>query len=220
MNGLAFVIRHLDAHGALSGHTLDEDALGAHGEAKVIGEPGHARILHARLGLELVGCDHRAGIDLYYLAAHVELAALLNQDLGFFAQFVFADGLGSAAGVEQRAGRQLEPADVARSHRGGADIGVGAFVDGNAGCIHRLRRLGRRRRGPRRLGRSHFSHRCRVCGSGFRYRVGGRSGCRPYLRRDGASRFGKGLRGGGSAWSHGRSGRRGILAYWNDRRSG
>ncbi len=64
VDGFALVVRHLDADGALAGHALDEDALGAHGEAEVFGEAGDAAVFDAGFGLELVGGDHGAGIDL------------------------------------------------------------------------------------------------------------------------------------------------------------
>ncbi len=58
--------------------------------------PVTRRIFDAGFGLELVGGDHGAGIDLDDLAAHIELAAFFDQHLGFFAQHVFADGLRAA----------------------------------------------------------------------------------------------------------------------------
>ena len=93
--------------------------------------PVTRRVLDAGLGLELVGRDHGAGVDLHDLAADIELAALFDQHLGFFAQLVFADGLRAFAGVEQRAGRQLEAADVLGRDGDGADVGIGALVDGD-----------------------------------------------------------------------------------------
>ena len=131
VDGFALVVGHLDADGALAGHALDENALGAHGEAEIVGEAGDARVLDAGLGLELVGGDHGAGIDLHDLAAHVELGAFLDQHVGFFAQLVFADGLRAFAGVEQRAGRQLEAAHVLGRDGDGAHLGVGALVNGD-----------------------------------------------------------------------------------------
>ena len=104
MNRLALVVRHLDADRALARHALDQDALGAHRQAEVFGQPGHAAYIHARLGLELVSRHHRPGIDLHHLAAHIELAALLHQHPRFFAQLVFAHGLRPIAGIEQCAG--------------------------------------------------------------------------------------------------------------------
>ena len=64
MDGFAFVVGDLDADGAFAGHAFDEDAFGAHGEAEVFGEAGDAAVLDAGFGLELVGRDHGAGIDL------------------------------------------------------------------------------------------------------------------------------------------------------------
>ena len=142
VNGFALVVRHLDADRALAGHALDEDAFGAHGQAQVVGQAGDARVFHAGLGLELVGRDHGAGIDLHHLAAHVELGAFLHQHLGFFAQFVFAHGLRALAGVEQRAGRQLEAAHILGRHGDGAHFGIGAVVNGDFAGVLRRRGAG------------------------------------------------------------------------------
>jgi hypothetical protein len=131
VDGFALVVGHLDADGDLPA-MRSMRMLGAHGEAEVVGEAGDARVFDAGFGLELVGGDHGAGVDLDDLAADVELGAFLDQGAGFFAEFVFADGLGAFAGVEQGAGRQLEAADVLGRDGGGADFGVGAAVDGDA----------------------------------------------------------------------------------------
>ena len=80
-DGFALVVRHLDADGRLAGHALDEDALGAQRQAEIVAQAGDAAVLDAGFGLELEGRDHRAGIDLHDLAAHVELAALFGQHL-------------------------------------------------------------------------------------------------------------------------------------------
>jgi hypothetical protein len=115
------VVGHLDADGVLAGNALDEDAFSAHGQAEVVGQAGDARVLDAGFGLELVGGDHGAGVDLDDLAAHVEFGAFLHQHTGLFAQFVLADGLGTIAGIQQRGGRQLEAADLfGRDGGGGA----------------------------------------------------------------------------------------------------
>ncbi len=131
MDGFALVVGDLDADGGFAGHALDEDGFGAHGEAEVVGEAGDAGVLDAGFGLELVGGDHRAGIDLHDLAADVELGAFFDQDAGLFAEHVFADGERGFAGVEEGAGRQLESGDVLGGDGGGADFGVGAAVDGD-----------------------------------------------------------------------------------------
>ena len=112
VDGLAAMVGHLDADGVFAGHALDENGFGAHGEAKIVVQSGDAGVFDAGLGLELVGGDHGAGIDLDDLAANTEFGAFFDQDAGLFAQLVLADGLGLFAGVEQRAGRQFEAADV------------------------------------------------------------------------------------------------------------
>ena len=144
-DGFALVIGHLDADGGLAGHALDEDALGAQGEAEIVAEVGDAAVLDARFRLELEGGDHGAGIDLHDLAANVELAAFLRQHLRQNFEFGFVDGAGFVGTMEQRGGRQLEAADKAR-HRG---LAVGRGVSTRAdrdvirwSCVLRLRRGG------------------------------------------------------------------------------
>ena len=131
VDGLARAVGNLNANGAFAGHALDQNALGAHGEAEVVGQARDARVLHARLGLELVGGDHRAGVDLDHLAAHVEFGAFFDQHARLFAQLVLANTLGAVGGVQQRAGRHLEAADLLGSQGSGAQFGVGAFADGD-----------------------------------------------------------------------------------------
>jgi len=85
MDGFALVVRNLDADGAFASHALDEDALGAHGEAEIVGKAGDTRVFDAGFGLEFVGGDHGAGVDLNHLAADIELAAFFDKHFGFFA---------------------------------------------------------------------------------------------------------------------------------------
>ncbi len=161
MDGLALMVRHLDADRALAGHALDQDALGTHREAEVFGQAGNAAVFHAGFGLELIRRDHGPGIDLHHLAAHIELAALLHEDTRFFAQFVFAHGLRSHAGIEQCACGQLKAAHVFRRYGYGADVRIGALMDGDhatptaleraeSGCSSRNRSIRLYRDGFRR----------------------------------------------------------------------
>ena len=131
MDGFAAVVRHLDADSILAGHALDENAFSAHRKAKIVGEAGDARVLDARFRLEFVCGDHRAGIDLHHLAAHVELGAFLHQYASLFAQLVLAHSLRSVAGVEQSAGRKLEAAHVFGRDCGRVRLGVGTQMDGD-----------------------------------------------------------------------------------------
>ena len=204
VDGFAFVVGDLDADGAFAGHALDEDALGAHGEAEVVGEAGDAGVFDAGFGLELVGGDHGAGVDVLDLAADVELGALFDEYAGFVAEIVFADNLGTGAGIEQGAGRELEAADVFGSDGNGAFVGIGAFVNGNAVGRGTLSNRSGNRRGGRRG--AHFDNAAgRWLG---RSGDGGRSGWNGWcgLRRD---RHGGDLRSGvgdgalpdaGAAW--------------------
>ena len=45
---LARVVGNLDADGGLAGDAIDEDRVGLHRQAEVVGEPGDLRVLHAR----------------------------------------------------------------------------------------------------------------------------------------------------------------------------
>src|SRR5581483_7358472 len=103
---------------------------GTHRETEIVGEARDTRIFHAGFGLELVSRDHWARVDLDDLSAHIELAAFFNEDFGLFAQFFFTDGLRTFPGMEKGAGGQLEAAYIFRSDGDGAQIGIGAVVDG------------------------------------------------------------------------------------------
>src|SRR5258708_20235506 len=80
--GLALVVRHLNADGRLARHTLDQNALRAHGQAQIVGQAGNAAVLHARFRLELVRRHYRSGIDLGYGAVYVKFRALFREHLG------------------------------------------------------------------------------------------------------------------------------------------
>ncbi len=99
-DGFALVVGDLDADGGFAGHALDEDGLGGHGEAEVVGEAGDAGVLDAGVGAELEGGDDGAGVDLGDLAVDAELGAFFDEDAGFFAEGLFADD-----GVLLRSGR-------------------------------------------------------------------------------------------------------------------
>src|SRR5665213_2063279 len=100
-DGFALVVWDLNADRGFSGHTLDEDGFGGHGEAKVVGEACDARILYTGVGLELEGGDDWAWIDLRHVAVDAALAALLDQDLGLFEQLLLAGVDVLFAAVEQ-----------------------------------------------------------------------------------------------------------------------
>ncbi len=131
VDGLAAVVRHLDADRVFASHAFDENALGAHRQAEIVGEASDARVLHASLGLELIRCHHGSGIDLNHLARDVELGAFFHQNPRLFAQLILADSLRTVAGVEQSAGRQLEAAHMLRREGGSVRLGIGALVNGD-----------------------------------------------------------------------------------------
>ena len=119
----------------LPGDAIDEDRLGLHGQAEVIGEPGDLAVLHAGVGLELVGRDDRAGVDLHHVPLDRELAALLLELPGAVHELPLVDFLLRLGRVEQRE-RRLR-------------VGAVALLLGRQllGVRQRQRRLHRRRRG-------------------------------------------------------------------------
>ena len=136
-DGLALMVGHLDADRRLAGHALDQDALGAQGQAEVVAQAGDAAVLDAGLGLELEGGDDGAGIDLHHLAADVELGALFRQHLRQVLQLYFVDGAVLVGTVQQRGRRQLVAAGQAR-HGGLAarrGVGAGGDCDGFGGLL-------------------------------------------------------------------------------------
>ena len=81
-DGLAVLVRDLDAHRAPAAHAVDADALRLQGEGKIVGEADDLRVLDARVGLELVGGDHGSRVDLDHAAEDAELRRLALQRLG------------------------------------------------------------------------------------------------------------------------------------------
>ena len=63
-NLFAVPVRDLDADRRLAGDAVDEDRLGLHGEAQVVGQPGDLRVLHAGVGFELERGDDRTRMNL------------------------------------------------------------------------------------------------------------------------------------------------------------
>ena len=61
---LAGVVRNLQADRRFARDAIDEDGFGLHRQTQIVGEPGDLRVFHARVGLELVGRDHRSGVNL------------------------------------------------------------------------------------------------------------------------------------------------------------
>ena len=57
---LAVLIRNLDPDRGLARDAIDDHRLGLHRQAEVVGEAGDLAVLHAGVGLELVGRDDRA----------------------------------------------------------------------------------------------------------------------------------------------------------------
>ena len=131
-DGFALFVGNLDADGGFSGHALDQDALGAHGEAEVVLQVDDAAVLDARLGLELEGGDDRAGIDLHHRAQDAELFALLGQGQGQLLQLLLVVGHARLGTVQQGARRQLPRALLLG--QGGAGLGAVIAALRRPGC--------------------------------------------------------------------------------------
>ena len=109
---LAVHVGDLDADGGLAGQPIDEHGFGLHRQAEVVGEPGDLAVLHAGVGLELVGRHHRARMDLHDGAFDRELAALLLEVPRAFHQLALVDLALGAGRIEQRQRRQGEAAEL------------------------------------------------------------------------------------------------------------
>ena len=121
----AMRVRDLDADGGLARNALDEHRLGLHGEAEVVGKPGDLAVLHAGVGLELEGRDHRAGVDLHDRAFDRELAALLFEQARRFHQLALVDLALGLRRIEQRRGRQRVAAQAALGEAAAERLGIG-----------------------------------------------------------------------------------------------
>ena len=75
---LAVVIRHLDSDRRFARHALNQDRLGRHREAQVVGQAGYSGVFDAGIRTELECRNHRPGIDLRHLPVDAELGALLH----------------------------------------------------------------------------------------------------------------------------------------------
>ena len=110
-------VRNLDADGGLAGQPIDEHRFGLHRQAEVVGEAGDLAVLHARVGLELVGGDDRARVDLHDRALDRELAALLLEVPRAVHQLALVDLALGPRRIEQRQRRQGEAAELPLDRR-------------------------------------------------------------------------------------------------------
>ena len=131
LNRLPVLIRHFDADRGFARYALDQNGLGAQSQAEIVRQSRDAAIFDARLGLELVGGDHRSGIDLRHVPADVELPALLLDGVRALLQFVFLY-LFAALGHAQKPRRRQPEAGLAAR-----DLGFAAAL---LGCRFRLAR--------------------------------------------------------------------------------
>ena len=127
------LVRDLDAHVALAAHAVDADRLGLEGQGQVVGQADDLRVLDAGVGLELVGGDHRPGVDLLHRAQHAELAALGLEDPALLVQPLVVDADGRLGLVEDGEGRQ------ARGSRGLGGGGAGLSAGRKAAAALRSR---------------------------------------------------------------------------------
>ena len=102
-NRLAMRIRHFDPDRGFPGDALDQDRLGAQGQAKIFGKSCNAAVLDSRFGLEFERGDHRAGIDLRHLSIHFEFLAFELDRASIFLQLALRHFL-AALGRLQQAG--------------------------------------------------------------------------------------------------------------------
>ncbi len=146
---LAIRVGNLDADRGLSRDAIDEDRLGLHRQAQVVGQPRDLAVLDAGVGFELVRRDDRTGVDLHHVPFDRELAALLLELPGAVHQLPLVDFLFTPGRVEQRE----------RRLRVGAALSIRRFLRRQLlgirqrQCrLHRRvgRSLDRRRCGPRR----------------------------------------------------------------------
>ncbi len=128
---LPLEVGNLDAHGGLAREPVDEDGLGFHREAEVLGQPGDLAVLDASVRLELERRDDRAGVDLNRLALHGELAAFLFEEARRVHQFALVHLALRARGVEQ--GKRGQREIAATSFGRGLDGGPGGQWQGRRG---------------------------------------------------------------------------------------
>ena len=186
--GSRCAIRNLDADRRLARDAIDQHRLGLHRETEIVGQAGDAAVLHAGVGLELVGRDDRAGMDLDDGALDGELAALLFEQPRGVHQLALVDLALVLRRVEQRDRRQRcsrpcaarpasSPASASASGSGCGDRRWRARSNRRAAWPARPRGAPRpRRRRPRR------------------HRVGARLRARGLERRGGVGGLGRDLR--------------------------
>src|SRR5215467_11590160 len=100
-DGLPLVVRDFDADSGFAGNALDQDGLRLQRETQVFGEADNAAVLDTGFGLELEGCDDRAGIDLRDMSLHVELEALRLNGPRALLQFVLIEFVAALAFPQQ-----------------------------------------------------------------------------------------------------------------------
>ena len=76
-NGLAFLIRYLDADVRFARNAVDTDRRSFERETQIIHQTRHPRILHTRVRLKLKRRHHRPGSDVHHLAGHAEFRSFL-----------------------------------------------------------------------------------------------------------------------------------------------
>ena len=103
---LAIAVRDLDADRRLTGNPIDQDRLGLHREAQIVGEPGDLRVFDASVGLELERGDDRARMYLDDGSLDRELAALLLEQPRAVHELPLVDLALGLRRIEERQRRQ------------------------------------------------------------------------------------------------------------------
>ena len=106
-DGLAIRVGDFDAHRRFSGDALDQNRFGFEREAQIVREARDAAVFDSRFRLELVGCHHRARIDLGHAAADVKLLAFLFDGVRAFLEFVLFDFFVARRWAQANRGREV-----------------------------------------------------------------------------------------------------------------
>src|SRR5579875_1424631 len=104
---LAFGVWHFDTDRGFTRQALDQYRFGLQAEAEIFGQRGDTRVFHARFRLVFESRNHRAGVDLYHRAAHVEFFELRFDAAGDFLQFGAVVSASGRNFVQQGRGGQL-----------------------------------------------------------------------------------------------------------------
>ena len=123
----ACAVRNLNADGRLSRNAVDENRLGLHGEAQIIGEARDLSVFHSGVRLELEGRDDRARMNLCNRTFDCELTAFLFEQARAFHQLALVDlplGLRCIEKRQWRKRKRAVPSRLARLRFGQRQRGI------------------------------------------------------------------------------------------------